>query len=269
MVFAIPRGNITYIGTTDTTYNKDIDQPQANREDVAYILRSINYMFPAAKINISDIESTWAGLRPLIHQEGKSPSELSRRDEIFYSETGLISIAGGKLTGYRKMAERVLNFVFKTMHKKSSSITQNLPVSGGDFDSQEAIQEFLYRSFGESRQLEIMRVDIQKLFSKYGRNISLIIDKAYSLKPTVKDPQSCLLHAEVWYSIHYEMSMDLCDFLIRRTGRLYFERPALAAIYPEVATIMASILGWTDAQKTAALQAFEQQYHDVLSFQKK
>ena len=268
MIFAIPRGNVTYIGTTDTFYDQNIDQPKANRADVAYIIASINFMFPSAKLNISDVESTWAGLRPLIHQEGKSPSELSRRDEIFYSESGLISIAGGKLTGYRKMAERVLNFVYKTMRKKSCSVTQNLALSGGDFDSPEAIQAFIYRSFGESKQLEISRAAIQKLFSKYGRNISKIIDKAYELKPSLKDSNRCLLQAEVWYVIHYEMTTNLCDFFIRRTGMLYFERPAIAAVYLEVADMMASALKWSEAQKAEAIQEFEQEYQDVMSFQK-
>ena len=268
MIFAIPRGNVTYIGTTDTFYDQNIDQPKANRADVAYIIASINFMFPSAKLNISDVESTWAGLRPLIHQEGKSPSELSRRDEIFYSESGLISIAGGKLTGYRKMAERVLNFVYKTMRKKSCSVTQNLALSGGDFDSPEAIQAFIYRSFGESKQLEISLAAIQKLFSKYGRNISKIIDKAYELKPSLKDSNRCLLQAEVWYVIHYEMTTNLCDFFIRRTGMLYFERPAIAAVYLEVADMMASALKWSEAQKAEAIQEFEQEYQDVMSFQK-
>ena len=65
-------------------------------------------MFPDINLELDDIVSSWAGLRPLIHEEGKSASELSRKDEIFVSDTGLISIAGGKLTGYRKMAERVV-----------------------------------------------------------------------------------------------------------------------------------------------------------------
>ena len=76
-------------------------------------------------------------------------------DEIFYSETGLISIAGGKLTGYRKMAERVLNFVSKTMRIKNSSKTQKLRLSGGDFDSTEAIEEYIYKMTGEAKQINL------------------------------------------------------------------------------------------------------------------
>lgn len=109
MIFAIPRGEITYVGTTDTIYNQDIDRPLVSKEDVDYTITAINEMFPTLNITSSDIQSSWAGLRPLIHEDGKSPSELSRKDEIMVSDSGLISIAGGKLTGYRLMAEKNSN----------------------------------------------------------------------------------------------------------------------------------------------------------------
>lgn len=267
MCFAIPRGKITYIGTTDTFYDKDINQPQATKEDVAYILEATNYMFPTANLSLEDVESSWAGLRPLIHQEGKSPSELSRRDEIFYSETGLISIAGGKLTGYRKMAERVLNFVAKTMHIKSMSKTQELQLSGGNFASTEALQDYIYKITGEAKQINATADNIQALVYRYGSNTELIINKAYELYPTIKDAQKRLISAELWYAVHYEMTNNLCDFLIRRTGRLYFERPMLAAYYPYIADEMALMLGWSAAEKQQAISDFEKEYQAVMQFQ--
>ena len=113
MMFAIPRGKITYIGTTDTNFTKDKDNVQTDLADAIYLISAVNNMFPKIELELKDIISSWAGLRPLIHEEGKSASELSRKDEIFTSDTGLISIAGGKLTGYRKMAERVVNRIAK------------------------------------------------------------------------------------------------------------------------------------------------------------
>jgi len=268
MCFAIPRGNITYIGTTDTFYDKDINQPNASREDVEYILEATNYMFPSAKLNISDVESSWAGLRPLIHQDGKSPSELSRRDEIFYSETGLISIAGGKLTGYRKMAERVLNFVSKTMRIKSSSKTQKLRLSGGDFDSTEAIEEYIYKVTGEAKQINLKLEQVKALVYKYGTNTDLIINRAYELYSSISDTQERILAAEVWYSVHYEMTNNLCDFLIRRTGRLYFERPSLEHWSPYIANQMAELLGWSEEQKLEEIAAFNLEYKAVINFRR-
>lgn len=111
MLFAIPRDKTTYFGTTDTEFNEYIDKPTVTIEDVNYLLKSVNNVFPKINLSKSDIISSWAGLRPLIKIDGKKSTELSRKDEIFVSESGLISIAGGKLTGYRKMAERVVNLI--------------------------------------------------------------------------------------------------------------------------------------------------------------
>jgi glycerol-3-phosphate dehydrogenase len=101
MIFAIPRGRTTYIGTTDTNYKGPLDAVFTDPEDATYLVKAVNATFPSVHLKTDDIESSWAGLRPLIHEEGKSASQLSRKDEIFESDTGLISIAGGKLTGYR------------------------------------------------------------------------------------------------------------------------------------------------------------------------
>ena len=99
MMFAIPRGKVTYIGTTDTNFNLDKDHVTTDIADAIYLVSAVNNMFPDIELELDDIISSWAGLRPLIHEEGKSASELSRKDEIFTSDTGLVSIAGGKLTG--------------------------------------------------------------------------------------------------------------------------------------------------------------------------
>ncbi|NJM25843.1 MAG: glycerol-3-phosphate dehydrogenase/oxidase [Bacteroidia bacterium] len=122
MIFAIPRGRTTYVGTTDTNYAGNKDHVVTTTADAAYLINAVNAMFPRIHLTLNDIESSWAGLRPLIHEEGKSASELSRKDEIFESPSGLLSIAGGKLTGYRKMAERVVDRVI-TQHFREFSDT--------------------------------------------------------------------------------------------------------------------------------------------------
>ena len=123
---SVPRGETTYFGTTDTVYKGDISNPKISLEDVNYLISSVNTTFPKLKLENSDIISSWAGLRPLINNVDKKSSELSRKDEIFISGSGLISIAGGKLTGYRKMAERVVNiFSKKPCITKSLSIIIN------------------------------------------------------------------------------------------------------------------------------------------------
>lgn len=118
MIFAIPRGEKTYAGTTDTDYNGDIAHPTVTVADRDYLLEAINAMFPSLNLTADDVESSWAGLRPLIAEEGKSPDEISRKDEIFISDSGLISMAGGKLTGYRKMAEEAVDTVVDQLKKE-------------------------------------------------------------------------------------------------------------------------------------------------------
>jgi len=274
MVFAIPRGDVTYIGTTDTTYTKATDQPQTSNSDVNYVLEAANYMFPSVNLTRTDVTSSWAGLRPLIHEDGKDPSELSRKDEIFYAESGLISIAGGKLTGYRKMAERVINEVVKSLRKESPNqynnllpcTTEKIRLSGGDFESQRALDTFITKRTGEVQQIGLKEKQVIDLVYKYGTNVDIIIEKAYELYAEISDHEQRIQIAEMWYGIHYEMCNNLCDYLIRRTGRLYFERDSLAKLYPFVADEMAKELGWDQTQKASAIAEFEHEYMDVVTF---
>src|SRR6218665_1361825 len=123
MVFIIPRDGKTYIGTTDTFYKADKSHPSITPEDKGYLLKCVNACFPGNSITLQDIESGWEGIRPLINKPGKGPSEISRRDETFTWPSGLITIAGGKLTGYRKMAQRVVDLVAHHISKSRQSHT--------------------------------------------------------------------------------------------------------------------------------------------------
>jgi len=148
MMFAIPRGKITYVGTTDTNFNLDKDNVKTEIADAIYLISAVNNMFPSIELELDDIISSWAGLRPLIHEEGKSASELSRKDEIFTSDTGLVSIAGGKLTGYRKMAERVVNRVSTKMEEDygiefAGCTTDTIPLCGSDFKKFKHVKKYI------------------------------------------------------------------------------------------------------------------------------
>lgn len=266
MCFAIPRFGVTYIGTTDTNYTGDTNRPVATLNDVEYILNATNYMFPSVNLQVSDVISTWAGLRPLIHQDGKSPSELSRKDEIFISDAGLISIAGGKLTGYRKMAERVVTLICKKMNINKPCLTVNLTLTGGEFDSQEDFDKFINLRAGEVKDINVSAQHINLLAHRYGTNLNAIIEKAYDLAPTLKDPIERIEAAEVWYAVHFEMVNNLCDYIVRRTGRLYFERPSIEALLPIWTKHLAAALGWNDTQTAQALAEFEREYAEVVSF---
>lgn len=221
MIFAIPRDGCTYLGTTDTNYSGNKERPRVNEKDVNYLLTAANNLFPELKLNSSDIISTWAGLRPLIHEDGKSASELSRKDEIFESETGLISIAGGKLTGYRKMAERIVNLVcVKLGNLKSPCVTKRIKLGGGFLDAAE-VKRFSEYLWGISRQIQVEKPQIERLVRLYGKNAELIVNRAYDFHRQSPNLSS-LNQAEWWYAVHFEMVCLPSDYFVRRTGMLYF-----------------------------------------------
>lgn len=266
MMFAIPRGKITYLGTTDTNYQGSTEHPQTTREDAEYVLAATNAMFPEAKLTLDDVVSTWAGLRPLIHEAGKDPSELSRKDEIFRSASGLLSIAGGKLTGYRKMAERIVDLVVREMGLRVACKTVKMPLGGGAFDSPEAMKPFLDQRIGEAKQADLSAAVVADWFSKYGQNIDVLIEKAYAWRRSFALVSDLVRKTEVWYAIEHEMACNLNDYLVRRTGRLYFERQGLGEYFPQVAEDFAELLDWSEERKYRELAAFQKEYEAVLGF---
>jgi glycerol-3-phosphate dehydrogenase len=266
MVFAIPRGQVTYLGTTDTNYRGDHERPMTTLADVDYVLEATNFMFPKAHLTRADVVSSWAGLRPLIHEEGKDPSELSRKDEIFRSSTGLLSIAGGKLTGYRKMAERIVDQVCRDLGVKAACTTAQMPLSGGAFATPSDMGRFMEQRIGEARQIDLPPAVVVDWFEKYGTDVDVLIEKAFAWRRDFERMPDLVRKTEVWYAIEHEMALTLNDYLIRRTGRLYFERPSLATYYPLVAEDFAQLLGWDESTLYREMAAFQREYEAVLDF---
>lgn len=239
MIFAIPRGDITYLGTTDTNYTGVIDSPKVSGEDIQYLLKAANRIFPSINLNITDIQSAWAGLRPLIHEEGKNPSELSRKDELFISNSQLISIAGGKLTGFRVMAKRVTDKVVESLTKKTerkfqACFTQDIQLSGANFETEDELTEFHHQLFGEGKQVGISFKRISQWIDRYGKDANTVLEHAYTLWPDVEDKKLIPDLAEMYYSIQEEMSAHPADYFIRRTGQLYFQHTILEQSFDEL-----------------------------------
>jgi len=255
MAFAIPRDGKTYFGTTDTNYVGDTSNPLTTKEDRSYLLDAANNMFPSLKLTEKDIESSWAGLRPLIHEEGKSPSEISRRDEIFVSSSGLISIAGGKLTGYRKMAEDVLNKTVEIMRQEGKQVpetrtsTRNIPISGGDFGGSSRMPQYVAQKIAEGEKLGLTRSDAEALSKRYGTNIDVIYSFA---NEAVQWGEAFGLSAHqaimLKYSIEYEMTAKPVDYFIRRTGDMFFHIEQVERWKEPVLQAMSHELGWSDEQ---------------------
>ncbi len=270
MIFVIPRDNSVYIGTTDTFYNDEKENPKINISDINYLLDAVNKMFPLVKLTINDISSAWAGLRPLIKKQGKKPSELSRKDEIFISPSGLISIAGGKLTGYRLMAKKIVDKIFDYIQKDNDNKfveckTKNLKLSGGEFNFDThgfKLIELAESKFYDAQQLNLSVKDSDKLFFRYGTNYDKIIEKAYELR-SANETSNLWLKAELWYCINYEMINNLSDFFIRRTGMIFFEYDNIKNLINPTADYMQKILGWDNKTKEKKISDFKAKYLSV------
>jgi glycerol-3-phosphate dehydrogenase len=240
-IFIIPWGSFALIGTTDTDYDGDIDKPAANAEDVDYLLEAARHAFPATGIDRDSIISTMAGLRPLIAAPGGSYT-VSREHEITISPCGLITVAGGKLTTHRLMAEQVVD-----------RVQESLATTFG----YEAEHECRTREALEGAQTEGTiagrenRTAIEEhLLEAYGSGASRILAHAEE-KPVLAEritPERPYLMAEVPYTVHHEMALTLSDVLVRRTHVIYETRQGALPRAHTVAKLMAPLLGWNESE---------------------
>ncbi|WP_010272731.1 glycerol-3-phosphate dehydrogenase/oxidase [Paenibacillus senegalensis] len=266
MIFVIPRDGKTYIGTTDTFYKEAIEDPRITEKDRDYLIDAVNAAFNGVNLTKEDVESMWSGLRPLIHEEGKAPSEVSRKDEIFIADSGLITIAGGKLTGFRKMAEKVVDLVAKQLQNEENvsypgCTTDQEVLSGGDTEG---------KSYNEYKQLivdEAERVGLsletgEYFYSRYGSNTRWIYKRIAEWKEEqALNVEQKALMAEVDYCIEHEMTVSAVDFLVRRTGLMFFNIHKAKEISEAVFHLMADRLQWDEKQKAKQeeelIKAFE------------
>ncbi|WP_284037517.1 glycerol-3-phosphate dehydrogenase/oxidase [Neobacillus sp. 114] len=264
MVFAIPRDGKAYVGTTDTFYNEDAVHPQMTKSDRTYIINAINYMFPEVKITEQDIESSWAGVRPLIYEEGKNASEISRKDEIWESNSGLITIAGGKLTGYRKMAETVVDLLvdkFQSGEGRTlpSCQTRNMPISGGNVGGSANFNSYVAKQVQNGTELGLSSKEAEKLTRMYGSNIDSVFNLLKENKDdAVKYKLPLDLFAKLIYAIEHEMIATPIDFLNRRTGSILFDIQTVRKYKKQVINYMSAKFGWSDKDQAKYSLAVEE-----------
>ena len=269
MMFAIPRGKVTYFGTTDTNYQEDKDNVETNLVDATYLISAVNNMFPEINLTLDDIESSWAGLRPLIHEEGKSASELSRKDEIFVSDTELISIAGGKLTGYRKMAERIVDLVSKKYKRRFDKTFNNIKtkeiiLSGGTFKNYDEVKSYTDAIQNRIAEVDFTRKDAEYLVHNYGKQTDIILQKFDDLMH--ENMQEKMIKAEVWFAIHYEMACNPTDFFMRRTGRLFFDTHSVILYQKLVLSLFRNYFSWDDKTTEHHQEELEEKLKSATTF---
>ncbi|SDQ15949.1 glycerol-3-phosphate dehydrogenase/oxidase [Virgibacillus salinus] len=267
MIAVIPRGNRTYVGSTESIYKQDMDDIHVKSSEVDYLIGCLHAIFPSLDLGKNDVISSWAGIRPLIGEDGNSPAELSRHDEIFESDTGLITIAGGKLTGYRKMAERVLQHIEKKDSSiKSKNTTDQVKLSGGHFNSQEEITSHVPYLHGKFKHLNLSIDEVNDYVFRYGSNTENLLKLIDRYDDRFEDKELRNIAAEVRYTVEHEMAASLADFYDRRTSYLLFDLDKVKRTLPIVTEEMAQLLEWTEARTTDEIEKMNYEIKKALTF---
>ena len=302
MIFVLPREHKTYFGTTDTDYTGDLANPTVTQEDVDYLLQIVNNRFPQAHITLDDIESSWAGLRPLIsgnsasdynggnsgkmsddsfnelieavsgylnhtvsrdaveqtvaHLEGSTsektldPSAVSRGSSLDRDDNGLLTLAGGKITDYRKMAEGALNKIVRILAEEFGRTfkvinSKTYPVSGGELNPANVAEELdAYAQLGVARGLSL--ADAQYLAQLYGSNAPKVFHLLQEVGEVPELPIRIAL--SLHYAMRYELALTPVDFFLRRTNHLLFMRDGVSALVEPVLSEMAAFYQWDAAE---------------------
>ncbi|MBM3672996.1 MAG: glycerol-3-phosphate dehydrogenase/oxidase [Actinobacteria bacterium] len=243
-IFVVPWGDITYIGTTDTDYDGPLDDPQCTPEDVDYLLGAVNRAI-VEPIAHDDVLGTWAGLRPLLREAGSArTADLSRRHRVRVSDSGVITITGGKLTTYRDMAADTVDQVARVVGTRAKCRTKKLKLLGAEGfepppDTPEpSLHDHLAGRFGtEAAAIH----DLVQGDAELGE--ALVPGLPY-------------LRAEAIHAVRHEMAHTLDDVLSRRTRARLLARDGSAAVAEAVAELIAPELGWDGDEIARQVDAY-------------
>jgi glycerol-3-phosphate dehydrogenase len=241
-LFVVPWGDLTYVGTTDTDYDGPLDDPQCTSEDIAYVLRALNQSITTG-VTPADIVGTWAGLRPLVKQAtGGRTADLSRRHRVQVSPAHVVTVTGGKLTTYRRMASDTVDEVMKILDRRGRSRTRRVRLLGAE-------------GFVEPADAATAAAHLAGRFGGEAVHVEALIDAEPALaEPLV--PGLPYLAAEAVYAARHEMAVTLDDVLSRRTRARLLARDASAEGAPHVAGLLATELGWDEAETDGQVRAY-------------
>ena len=246
LIFAIPRHGLTWIGTTDTDYTGNPAEARATRADVRYLLESVRGVFP--QLGVDQVLHTTAGVRALVRHAG-SESSVSRMHRILDGEPlapeGVVSVLGGKITGYRAIAEEVTDVVSKRLRataRRSVTAEQPLPGATGTSKAAAALADFLPSA---------------PLLDLYGTNAHRVAELARSragLERRLSEHHPDIA-AQVVYGVRFEHCLRLSDFMRRRTLLGASSDQGWDAAAP-AATLMAGELGWSQSETVDELERY-------------
>lgn len=258
VMFVLPWGDVTVVGTTDTDYEGDPGDVAPTADDITYLLRSANALFPDARLAPADVLAAWAGLRPLLKDGGAAATAaVPREHRIFESPSGLVTISGGKLTTYRSMAAEVVDLVGTKLHRLDGrdsaprAPTAEEPLPGGEV----ADLELLVRELVKERLSEDAA---RHLVDTYGTEAMAVANLAFRDTPLAEPLASGVpvLRAEVVHQARREMALSVADVMIRRT-HLFRRHPGQGAeLTPVVAGLLGRELGWDAAREAASLAGY-------------
>ncbi len=266
-MFVCPFDDVMMIGTTDT-FSDEIDEPIVTIDEVHYLLAAANEAFPNAGLTTNDIRSVWAGVRPLVASGDAEtpPSDVSRESEISESTSGLISVAGGKLTTFRAMGEAAMERVLKRLAPASRraagpSRTAALALRDDAFERADLEHELRGRFMLSPRVVE-------HLVTAWGADAVALLDAA---PEELRRPigKSRYLFAEIPWSIRTECPASLCDVLERRVRLALFAEGQGLPQLARIAEVAAAAAGWdperTRAEAAAYAAAVRRRYQIVAS----
>jgi len=170
----------------------------------------------------------------------------------------------------RKAVDVVLKQLGAIGHPFTPCVTETITLSGGNFSNRAEIFNYIEKCTGEASQIGATPAEVEALVWKYGSNTGQIIEKAYALREDEREAGSqttdYINQAEVWYAINHELTLNLGDFLIRRTGMLFFERPKIAEKLTFYTQQFARFLNWDEVEVKHQLDFFKNEYNEVLNF---
>jgi glycerol-3-phosphate dehydrogenase len=244
-VFAVPWGDHAYVGTTDTDYDGDLDRPYCTASDVRYLVDNLNGS-TVRDVTPGDVVGTWAGLRPLLQTgDGDSTADLSRHHRITRSPSGLVTIAGGKLTTWRQMAEDTVDEVLDLLGVSASCRTKDLRLHGAD-------------GWDDVDGGPLPEAARDHLVGRYGAEATALIDSVRD-DPSLGEPLVAglpYLRAEAVFAARHEMALTVDDVLSHRTRARLLARDASAEAAPVVASLLREVHAWTADEEAAEVDTY-------------
>lgn len=255
VLFVIPWDDKWIVGTTDTEYNGDRDEPLANRDDIDYILAQANRVLEP-QLKYEDIIGVYAGLRPLVSRKADaSTTKLSREHTVDRPAPGFVSIAGGKYTTYRVMAEDVIDLACKELKKEvRESATDRLPIVGADGYNALVQQISLI-----SAETHLPETTVTHLLNRYGSLISEILElvSTDSSLAQLLDADLPYLRAEIHYAVSHEGARSVEDVVARRTRIAFEAKENGSALLEEIAEIIAPLLDWSRKERAESVRHYQ------------